>query len=223
MLSPSSAQSPAAFPFVLPWDDASKTVVDVGALNPVPAGVNGAIVAKNGHFYDGKGRRIRFIGVNMAANNAFPSHENADKIAARLHKFGVNIVRLHHMDAGWSQPNLFDLKSPDTQHLDKDALDKLDYFVAALKRHGVYSNINLHVSRTFTAADGVMEADKLPFAAKQANYFDARLIELQKLHAKNMLDRVNPYTKMKYADDPAVAVVEITNEKYDLQLLGRLR
>ena len=207
-----AAQSPATFPFVLPWDDASKTVVDVSALNPVPAGVNGAIVAKNGHFYDGKGKRVRFIGVNMAADNAFPSHENADKIAARLHKFGVNIVRLHHTDASWSHPNLFDPKSPDTQHLDKVALDKLDYFVAALKRNGVYSNVNLHISRTFTAADGVAEADKLPFAAKQANYFDARLIELQKLHAKNLLDRVNPYTKMKYANDPAVAVVEITNE-----------
>ena len=207
-----SAQSPATFPFVLPWDDASKTVVDVSALNPTPAGANGAIVARNGHFYDGKGRRVRFIGVNMAADNAFPTHENADKIAARLHKFGVNIVRLHHTDANWSHPNLFDPKFPDTQHLDKEALDRLDYFVAALKKNGVYSNVNLHISRTFTAADGVADADKLPFAAKQANYFDARLIELQKLHAKKLLDRVNPYTKMKYTEDPAVAVVEITNE-----------
>ena len=197
---------------MLPWDDASKTVVDVSALNSVPAGKNGAIVARGGHFYDGAGRRIRFIGVNMAADNAFPTHENADKIAARLHKFGVNIVRLHHMDASWAHPNLFDPKFPDSQHLNPEAIDRLDYFVAALKRNGIYSNINLHVSRTFTAADGVAEADKLPFAAKQANYFDTRLIELQKLHAKNLLTHLNPYTKMKFADDPAVAVVEITNE-----------
>ena len=210
--SAASAQSPSLFPFVLPWDDASKTVVDVSALNPVPAGGNGAIVARGGHFYDGKGRRIRFIGVNMAADNAFPTHENADKIAARLHKSGVNIVRLHHMDASWTHPSLFDPKFPDSQHLNPEAIDRLDYFVAALKRNGVYSNINLHVSRTFTTADGVSEADKLPFAAKQANYFDLRLIELQKLHAKNLLGHVNPYTKMKFADDPAVAVVEITNE-----------
>ena len=209
---PAFAQTPAAFPFVLPWDDASRTVTDVSALNPAPAGKSGAIVARNGHFYDGNGKRIRFIGVNMAADNAFPTHENADKIAARLHKFGVNIVRLHHTDASWSHPNLFDPKFPDTQHLDKDALDRLDYFVAALKRNGVYSNVNLHVSRTFTIADGVVEADKLPFAAKQANYFDTRLIELQKLHAKNLLSRINPYTQKSYADDPAVAVVEITNE-----------
>ncbi len=211
-LVPASAQSPAAFPFALPWDDASKTVVNVGELNPVPAGVNGAIVARDGHFYDGKGRRLRFIGVNMASDNAFPTHESADKIAARLHKFGVNIVRLHHTDASWVNPNLFDPKFPDTQHFNKETLDRLDYFVAALKRNGVYSNVNLHISRTFTAADGVMDADKLPFAAKQANYFDSRLIELQKLHAKKLLDRMNPYTKMKYTDDPAVAVVEITNE-----------
>ena len=204
--------APASFPFPLPWDDASPTVMDVSRLNPAPAGGNGAITAKNGHFYDGKGRRIRFIGVNIAGANAFPDHAAAEKVAARLHKFGVNIVRLHHMDANWAHPNLLDAHFPDSQHFDKDALDRLDYFVAQLKKNGVYANINLLVSRPFSIADGLPDADKLPYGGKIANYFFPRMIALQKQYAHDLLTHTNAYTHLSYAADPAVAVVEINNE-----------
>jgi hypothetical protein len=206
------AQEPSRFPFVLPWDDDSQSVVNVGFLNPVPAGADGFIRTRDGHFYDEKGRRIRFIGVNMAADAAFPTHADAEKIAGRLHKFGVNIVRLHHMDASWSKPNIFDTSSGDTQHLNAEALDRLDYLVNQLKLHGIYANINLKVSRTFTDKDNVPQAGNLPFAAKPADYFMPRLIELQKSFAHDLLTHTNPYTQTRYVDEPALAVVEINNE-----------
>lgn len=42
---------------------------------------------------------------------AFPSQEDADPIAARLAKFGVNIVRFHHLDATWYSTALIDYNS----------------------------------------------------------------------------------------------------------------
>ena len=206
------AEQPATFPFVLPWDDSSKTATDVSFLNPTPAGNGGFIKARNGHFYDGSERRVRFLGVNIAAGAAFPDKKTAGKVAARLHKFGINIVRFHHIDAPWSSPNIFANSETDTLKLSPDSLDRLDYFIAQLKKNGVYANLNLHVSRTYRAADGIKDADKLPELGKVVTYFLPRSIELQKEYARQLLTHKNPYTGKTYAEEPAVAVVEMNNE-----------
>ena len=206
------------FPFVLPWDDAAPGMItDVSFLNAKPAGVNGFIVPKDGHFVESKtGKRIRFIGTNFAAKSAFPSHADAEKVAAHIAKLGINLVRLHHMDNdGWGTgTSIWDTSVKDRRHIDPAQLDKLDYLVAQLKKNGVYANINLHVSRQFSEADGFpASVGKIPFDFdKRVDEFDRRMILLQKNYAHDLLTHVNPYTGLSYATDPAVAVVEINNE-----------
>src|SRR5262249_19781521 len=101
-----------------------------------------------------------------------------------------------------------------TGELDPEALDRLDYFIARLKSHGIYANLNLLVSRPFNQADG------LPAEIEQAGwkerpvlgFFDQRLQKLQKEYALKLLSHRTPYTELTYAADPAVAFVEINNE-----------
>ncbi len=225
LAAPLGAQTPAApanagamFPFVLPWDDASPgTITDVSFLNAKPAGKNGYIVPKNGHFVESKtGRRIRFIGTNFAAKAAFPSHADAEKVAARIAKLGINLVRMHHMDNDdWGQDaSIWDYSYKDRQHIKASQLDKLDYLIAQFKKNGIYTNINLHVSRQFTEADGFpASVNKIPFSYdKRVDEFDRRMILLQKNYAHDLLTHVNPYTHLSYAQDPDIAVVEINNE-----------
>ena len=212
-----SATPPVMFPFVLPWDDATPdTITDVSFLNARPAGVNGPITPKNGHFVESKtGKRVRFLGTNFAARSAFPSHADAEKVAARIAKLGINLVRLHHMDnSDWGQnASIWDYSYKDRQHLSVVQLDKLDYLVAQFKKNGVYSNINLHVSRHFSAADGFpASVSQIPDFDKRVDEFDRRMIQLQKNYAHDLLTHINPYTHLAYAQDPAVAVVEINNE-----------
>ncbi len=221
---PSAAQAPAApkppvlFPFVLPWDDASPgTITDVSFLNAKPAGVHGYIVAKNGHFVETNTKtRVRFLGVNFAAKDAFPSHADAEKVAARIAKLGINLVRLHHMDnSDWGQDaSIWDYGYKDRQHLSAVQLDKLDYFISQLKQNGVYVNLNLHVSRQFSEADGFPASVSQISTSfdKRVDEFDRRMILLQKNYARDLLTHVNPYTNLPYVSDPAVAVVEINNE-----------
>jgi hypothetical protein len=90
--------------------------------------------------------------------------------------------------------------------LSKKQLDKLDYLIYQLKIRGIYIDINLLVSRHFTEADGIKHAKELGMAAKPASMFDPKLIELQKQYAKNLLTHLNPYTKLRYCDDPAIAL-----------------
>ena len=72
---------------------------------------------------------------------------------------------------------IFDPRFKDMQHLDAGQLERLDYLVAQLKKNGIYVNINLHVARSFTAADGFVDAGKLPPLGAVVNYFEPRMIE----------------------------------------------
>ncbi|MDQ3813512.1 MAG: carbohydrate binding domain-containing protein, partial [Armatimonadota bacterium] len=125
---------------------------------------------------------------------------------------GFNCMRLHHMDARKAPAGIFDPKFPDMQHLDADQLDRLDYLIYQFKQHGIYVDINLHVSRRPGKEDGFPDTEKLESHGKVVAYFEPRMIELQKNFARDLLTHLNPYTKTRYVDDPAVALIEINNE-----------
>jgi hypothetical protein len=88
----------------------------------------------------------------------------------------------------------------------------LENLLSELKKNGVYANINLHVSRTFNAMDGVPDADSLREYGKAINYFDPQVLSLHKEYAQQLLTHVSPYTGKALVNDPVMAMVEITNE-----------
>lgn len=205
-------------PFSLPWDAPPGAFADARFLLDAPAGKRGFLTARDGHFYFADSTRARFWGTNLSGEACFPPKEVAPRVADRLARFGFNLVRFHGMDAGWGR-GIFDRAFQDTQHFDAEQLDRLDYFISQLEQRGIYVNLNLHVGRRFTPADGVPEAEWLGYA-KYCTIFDPRMIELQKKYARDLLTHRNAYTKRTYAEDPAVIIVELTNEN---SLLGGWR
>lgn len=148
--------------------------------------------------------------MNMSFTASTPSKEVARDVAAHLARFGVNCIRIHHLD--WRSPRgIIDSTKPDSRHLDPVLLDRLDNFVAELKKQGIYVNLNMNVARAFQPGDGVKDADQLGFA-KSVTLFDPRIIELEKEYAKTLLTHHNPYTNTEYRNEPAVAMVELINE-----------
>ena len=214
--SASAAESPM-FPFVLPWNDASPGITDMGARSDRPAGKFGHIQAKSdGHLYAGS-KRIRFFGVDIAFSADLPTHEQAEAVASRLAKFGVNIVRFHIMDSRRFPEGLLLRGTTDTRHFDPEGLDRLDYFVSQLEKRGVYANLNLLCYRPINSADGLpAEIDTMTSSVNQPRhaigFFDEAVLGLQKEYARGLLTHVNPYTGLAYTRDPGVAFVEINNE-----------
>lgn len=215
------ALPPGWFPFVLKNELLSSSAADVGGLIlDAPAGKHGFLKTGHGRFYFQDGTPARFWGTNLCFSACFPSKQQAKLLARRLAFFGFNAVRLHHMDSSFEPEGIFKdtcprCKNPQdkkTGTLSKKQLKKLDYLIYELKKRGIYVDMNLLVSRRFTRADGVSDAERLKSAAKPASMFDPKLIELQQQFAKALLTHYNPYTKMRYADDPAIALIEITNE-----------
>ena len=178
---------------------------------PQPIAANDFVTIDAAGHFAVQNRPLRFFGVNCGADGAFPVTSKAWFIAGRLRKFGFNLIRFHHLDNPWSQESLFEW-GRDTRHLNPVTLDRMENFLAELKKNGIYANMNLHVSRTFNFRDGVRNADSLAEYAKGVTYFDPQLIALQKEYAKQLLTHVNPYTGLSLVNDPVMAMVEITNE-----------
>jgi hypothetical protein len=200
-------------PFAPPWDDTAAGPTDISGTLDKPAGKFGFVHVNDGHLYTGN-HRLRLFGANFTAAAGMPDHATAEKVAARMAKFGLNAVRLHFLDATWGTPRLIDYESGDSRNWNADALDRLDYFIARLKGHGVYANLNLLVGHRFGVGDGVdSSVNQLDWKAAHAvGFFHAPHVEAQKRYARQLLTHLNPYTKLTYAADPAVALVEINNE-----------
>ncbi len=195
------------FPFVPPWDDASPSAMNVSAWLEAPAGRDGFVTVKDGHLF-ANGKRLRIFGVNLAFGANFPTHDDAEKVAARMAKFGINCVRFHHMDWQTAPGGIW---AKDYAGLDAAQLDRLDFFIAQLKARGIYADLNLHVSRTYPDRPAAEKQGNPTFDAGVDN-FSPQMIALQKDYARALLTHVNAYTKNAYTAEPAVALIEINNE-----------
>ncbi len=202
-------------PYTLPWDNMP---IDISYIykDERPAGKHGFLTVKENRFVFEDGTEGKFWGVNFNSGANFPSHEQSEKIARRLTKTGINIVRFHQLDAEWSTPNIFQFDKGEnrgnTLELDRQSLERLDYLIYCLKNEGIYVYLDLLTYRRFKSGDGIESADCLSEAAKPFSIFDRRLIELQKKYNYDLWTHINPYTKLAYKDDPVFALTCITNE-----------
>ncbi|TNF39567.1 MAG: hypothetical protein EP310_10350, partial [Bacteroidetes bacterium] len=209
----SSAQDRSKwFEFYLPWTDSTKTITDMSAYLDAPAGKHGFLqVTPDGHFkFENKAETERFVGVVNVAISNFPTKTEAKILAARMAKFGINLVRIHLMDVEGIY-GLFQNSAQNTLQISADRLDRMDYFIKYLKDKGIYFNFCIHAGRIYKTADGIDSPVKND-QSKYVTLFNRKIIDLQKDFAQKIIGHVNPYTKLTYADDPAMANLELTNE-----------
>ncbi|MCF7707969.1 MAG: hypothetical protein K9N52_03605 [Verrucomicrobia bacterium] len=205
----------ALAPFPMDWEQAKDTVIDFSDFQEKPAGKDGFIAVLNGRMVKPNGNRFRVWGVNIVGPNSFPSHAEAVKTAEHLARMGVNCVRFHGLDSNWGR-SIFDEEQDDTRHLDSENLERLDFFIAELKKRGIYSNLNLNVFRRYKEGDGVRDY-KILGLGKSATYFNPRLIFLQKEYAEQLLTHNNQYTGNEYRNEPAILAIELVNENSVLE------
>lgn len=204
--------------------------MDFSCLLDAPAGKHGFIQARDGHFYFEDGTRAKFIGFNMPTRASMPDHETAEILSARLASMGVNVIRLHAIDAvthedGWScRPgySIIDYEKGNSRTLNPAGLERLDYWFYQLKKRGIYLHMDLLVARAFQEGDG-LDYPGGPVWFKFVSHENRRLIELQKEYAGQLLEHVNPYTGLAYRDDPAIMTVQIANEDSAFFTFGEIQ
>jgi len=192
-------------PFVIPARIDPNQAIWVADYKPIRTDSQRLAAAEHFHL----GTRVRIWGVNLCFGANFPTHEDAPYVAQRLAAAGVNSVRCHHLDTSRWPNGIWN--TADGKTIEPQALDRLDFFINELAKCGIFVNLNLHVGRAHSRSLGMpptnTEFDKI------AGIFTPALVEAQKQYARDLLTHVNPYRGgVRYADDPAVAFVEITNE-----------
>lgn len=201
---------PALFPFQ-PTHNTPGNITNVRTWDNVsdaPAGNTGFIRNEGDHFVDGNGKEIRFIGTNIGMTGCFPSHEDADKVAAELTRYGINIVRMHYVSHRTPKEGYPVLNS----FIEPVQLERFDYLFAKLKENGIYVYFQLNIARKATKANGLENEKPLPYYKNGLDNFEYVLIGLQKRFHKEILSHVNPYTGLAYKDDPAISMFELANE-----------
>ncbi len=177
------------------------------------------LFVRDGHFYrvgpdlqpnTADDERVRLFGVNLTFGANFPAAADAQRIAARLRKLGINLVRLHHMDSSYAwDPNGTTclVTNGPFPTLNQTTVARLRGFLTALRDQGIYADLNLHVGFTFRpATDGVPYIPAMPDMSKPLHIFYPKMVDLQRQYASKVL------TALSLKGDPVLGMVEINNE-----------
>ncbi|MCS7314959.1 MAG: hypothetical protein NZ554_05775, partial [Bryobacteraceae bacterium] len=156
---------------------------------------------------------VRLFGTNAVFGGNFPEERDAERIARRLRRLGVNVLRLHHMD---TSPDRVPaearsiLTTDPFPTLNPVAVRRLRRFLDALRAEGIYVNVNLHVGYEFRPQEDRVPAlpggAPLPTHSKPLHIFHPRMVELQAEFALRLLEA------LALRGDPVLGMVEINNE-----------
>ncbi len=208
---------PDWFPLTIPDDIDSPSVIAMDDWLEKPAGKRGGVRMVGDRFQLEDGTPIKFWGTNLSyGSGCAPQKPDADATAARFARYGVNAVRLHKFSYptdhnGIGNPN-------DATHMDPEGLDRLDYFSSQLADSGVY----YAWSHTFKFQvspgnrDRLVAYDEIEQHLKGDTYafinFAEDVQDLMIEMVVNLLKHKNPHTGRTYAEDPALAFIELQNE-----------
>jgi hypothetical protein len=212
-------------------------VADMSFLNEKPAGKHGFLGLKDGKPTFADGTPARFMSVNNTYGIMWPdTMEEARQRAQWIAANGINLIRIHHWaHSGKDGQAFFDFwedipkekqkelagstrRHCNTRRLDPVAINKFDMYMAALKEQGVY----VHISAIVFPWLGFTEAveNNIPprgsgyhtYRMEGAQIFIKEYIEKHKGYLKALLEHKNPYTGLRYVDDPMFASFELMNE-----------
>lgn len=176
-----------------------------------PAGRLGRIIpGPQGQFvYEKTGERARLTGANLCFEANYITKEESDELAEVFRRQGYSTVRFHHTDihmikGNWNAQTSYDV--------DPDMMDRLDYLFSAMKKAGLYTTIDFYTMRYFFPGE-IEGVDKrisgdikslLPVS-------DSAFTAWAKL-VLAWMNHTNPYTGIKWKDDPALLFACPLNE-----------
>ena len=180
-----------------------------------PAGTHGGLRMKGSRLVFEDGTPVKFWGTNLSYRDGAPEKKNADLTAARFAKWGVNAVRLHKpFGPGWEGIG----DEHDGTKLAPQGLEQMDYFMARLRQHGVYYGLSHTYGYRIRPGNRnrYLAYDEIATGLNGNTYalinFAEDVQDLLIEMVVGALAHQNPYTGQTWAEDPALAYIELQNE-----------
>jgi hypothetical protein len=166
-------------------------ILDASHFVEKPGGTHGFLKRDDkGNFVFEDGTPARFLGGQI---NPFPEKDDAEWIVQWMRCNGLNYARSH----GFGLP-------------DKDQWDKLDYLISQCKNTGIYLVLTPVYWTEFEiiAPDG----NKVKTSSHVILFFNKNMEMAVRELWKAFYTHKNPYTGLRYRDDPTIASFELKNE-----------
>ncbi|MGF1452695.1 MAG: hypothetical protein ACFB21_11555 [Opitutales bacterium] len=164
------------------------------------------------------GKPLHLWGLNLCYDGVAPDKELADQRADWYQRIGMNSVRLHKYADGGGWAGV--MSDHSITEFDPQDIDRMDYLVATFAEHGIYTLLSPNFGVKILPED----RSRIPWFDEIGKSGDRLRVghgsvflskELQDLQIDILvktLNHTNPYTGMRYAEDPAIWCVEIFNE-----------
>ena len=191
------------------------TALDFSFLLDAPAG-------KYGFARTGKGGKLvfeqrpdeprRFYGANLGFELNFLSDKSLiDEMVEDFARLGYNIVRFHHYDGQLLKSRR---EGAGYMEFDPKRLDAMDYTFAQMKKRGIYATMDMFINRNANLwpVEGY-EKENVDRGSHKAliwahEGFNRQFVD----YSLALLTHVNPYTGMKWGEDPALIDIDCVNE-----------
>jgi hypothetical protein len=204
------------FPFA-PKESIAGSQINMASWLDAPAGKHGFLQMKDDDLQFANGKKIKFWGVNIASNRPFVEAEEAVRWTNFMAAYGINAVRFHKFT--WDATDgVYSTRLTDAKWKNFDFL----LFQITGGRYLLCMVAHLRPpcttcrQQSFT---GLQRSGKHKFSLVAPEWIHASIVnfaeDLQDLNIEltvNMLNHVNPVTGLRYADDPALAYIELQNE-----------
>ena len=195
-----------------PKNDIGPSVIGMEDWMDAPAGKHGFIRIKGNGMVFEDGTPVKFWGVGNTTNARDSDKPTARALAAWYRKWGVNCVRDGVLcGTGWI--GIGDRN--DTTKFNPVQLDHYDFSFSELKASGVYDNLICFWIDPLRRddKDKVLAFAEAKNKASELENFAVDIQDLRIAAIVSLLNHKNPYTGLAYAQDPALACIEIRNEQ----------
>jgi len=196
------------------------SALDFSTLNPPKEDISEHLKVvhdvKGAHFfYKNKQRRL-FCAVMTFQNvfGGFPSHQDSDEYADELSIRGYNLVRFMSLQDVLMQGY--------RKNFDYDAerLDRLQYFMAALKKRGIFWEVDVLSWDVGGPAANERYLKGTSRMFRSHLFYDSKAMLAWKGIVDHLFLRKNPYTGTSLLADPALAIITPVNENDLLQSIN---
>lgn len=188
------------------------------------------LVIRDGKFYVGNDRFIGWGG-NVGPWFIVSSQKWVEYQISRARDFGINALRLHHLDSlnfpGFFARSVSEVDPLKRRHvstqLDVRYMRSLDWLIYCCGRYGIRVMLDLFNRRQFTGADLELCPDLGPLfteqryptqkgEAKSFLFLVPAIQEYVSIGNRAVLNHVNEFTGLAYKDDPIISWFMVCNE-----------
>ena len=177
-------------------------ILDASQYIERPGGTHGFLKRDDrGNFVFEDGTPITFLGGQI---NTFPEKEEAEWIVQWMRRHGLNYARSH----GFGLP-------------DEDDWDKLDYLIHQCKKAGIYLVLTPVYWTEFEVVDP--EGKTVKTSSHVILFFNENMEMAVRELWKEFYSHMNPYTGLRYMEDPTIVSFELKNEDSSFWALDWIR